>query len=195
MILISLIYDTWRSKKVIECRGTAQKALFLHLKVSAQFPQPCPTPLGKRAGERLELPWWSSQFSGPVLIHFSLDTTCFRCACSFLLLRNYQQLTKVCRLPLMTSFVPIIVVHPSNHSVVISVVPGFFFLPVCHLKHVLWDFSDAHDKRLHTQRQSYLTESCEEEIFGTKWVGQGKNWNILSKNIWKIPSGRGQGKI
>ena len=116
MILISLIYDTWRSKKVIECRETAQKALFFHLKVSAQFLQPCPTPLGKRAGERLELPWWSFQFSDPVLIHFSLDTTCFRCACSFLLLRNYQQLTKVCRLPLMTSFVPILVVQPSNHS-------------------------------------------------------------------------------
>ena len=49
MILVSFLYDTWRSKKVIECRGTAQKALFLHLKVSAQFLQPCPTPLGKSA--------------------------------------------------------------------------------------------------------------------------------------------------
>ena len=113
----------------------SQKTLFLHLKVSAQFPQPCPTPLGKRADERLELPWWSSQFSGPVLNHFSFVTTCFRCACSFLLLRNYQQLTKVCWLPLMTSFVPIIVVHPSNHSVVISVVPGFLFL--CQL--AIWN--------------------------------------------------------
>ena len=174
MVLISLIHDTWRSKKVIECRGTAQKALFLHLKVSAQFPQPCPTLLGKSADERLELPWWSSQFSGPVLIHFSFVTTCFRCACSFLLLRNYQQLTKVCWLPLMTSFVPIIVVHPSNHSVVISVVPRFFFLPVCHLKHVLWDFSDAHDKRLHTQRQSYLTESCEEKYLEPNGWGSEK---------------------
>ena len=33
------------------------------------------------------------------------------------------------------------------------------------------------------------------KIFGAKWVGQRKNWNILRKNIWKIPSGRGQGKI
>ena len=75
--------------------------------LTAQFLQPCPEPLGKRADERLELPWWSSQFSGPVLIHFSFDETCFRSACSFLLLRNYQQLTKFCRLPLMTSFVPV----------------------------------------------------------------------------------------
>ena len=49
MVLVSLRHDIWRSKKVIECRGTAQKALFLHLKVSAQFPKPCPTPLGKGA--------------------------------------------------------------------------------------------------------------------------------------------------
>ena len=119
MVLISLIHDTWRSKKVIECRGTAQKALFFHLKVSAQFLQPCPTLLGKSADERLELPWWSSQFSGPVLIHFSFDATCFRCACSFLLLRNYQQLTKVCRLPLMTAFVPSIVVHPSDRLTIL----------------------------------------------------------------------------
>ena len=28
MVLISLIHDTWRSKTVIECRGTAQKAYF-----------------------------------------------------------------------------------------------------------------------------------------------------------------------
>ena len=155
------------------------ESLIFHLKVSAQFLQPCPTPLDKRADERLELPWWSSQFSGPVLIHFSFDAACFRCACSFLLLRNYQQLTKVCRLPLMTSFVPSIVVHPSNQSLVLLVLniccARLPFLPFSHLEHVLWDSSDVHDKRLHTRRQSYLTDSCEEEIFGSKWVGQRKN--------------------
>ena len=116
------IHDTWCNIffiKVIECRGTVQKALFFHLKVSAQFHQPCPTLLGKSADQRLELPWWSSQFSGPVLIHFSFDETCFRSACSFLLLRNYQQLTKVCRLPLMTAFVPSIVVHPSDRLTIL----------------------------------------------------------------------------